>query len=111
MSEFLLGAAVFILGTVALGLVRLLRGPDNADRMLAAQLLGTGGVAALLLVGVASGVGAVAEVALLLAFLAAFSSVAFVAGAVRRARYGTAADRSTDNADPAFHSPEREDAG
>jgi multicomponent Na+:H+ antiporter subunit F len=111
MSEFLLGAAVFILGTVALGLVRLLRGPDNADRMLAAQLLGTGGVAALLLLGVASGVGAVAEVALLLALLAAFSSVAFVAGAARRARNGTAADRSTNNPEPGFHSPERENAG
>jgi multicomponent Na+:H+ antiporter subunit F len=111
MSEFLLGAAVFILGTVALGLIRLLRGPGNADRMLAAQLLGTGGVSALLLLGVASGVGAVAEVALLLALLAAFSSVAFVAGAARRARHGTAADGSTDNADSGFQAPERENAG
>jgi multicomponent Na+:H+ antiporter subunit F len=110
-TEFLLGAAAFILGTVALGLVRILRGPGNADRMLAAQLLGTGGVAALLLLGVASGVGAVAEVALLLALLAAFSSVAFVAGAARHARHGTAADGSTDNAEPGFHSPERENAG
>jgi multicomponent Na+:H+ antiporter subunit F len=113
-SEFLLGAAAFILGTVALGLVRILRGPGNADRMLAAQLLGTGGVAALLLLGVASGVGAVAEVALLLALLAAFSSVAFVAGAARHARHarhGTAADGSTDNADSGFQAPERENAG
>jgi multicomponent Na+:H+ antiporter subunit F len=81
MTEFLLGAAAFVLGTVALGLVRLLRGPSNVDRMLAAQLLGTGGVAALLLLGVATGVGAVAEVALLLALLAAFASVTFVTGA------------------------------
>jgi multicomponent Na+:H+ antiporter subunit F len=80
MPEFLLGAAAFVLGTVALGLMRLLRGPGHADRMLAAQLLGTGGVAALLLLGVATGVGAIAEVALLLALLAAFASVAFVSG-------------------------------
>ncbi|NCA89932.1 MAG: sodium:proton antiporter [Gammaproteobacteria bacterium] len=80
MHEFLLGAAAFVLGTVALGLMRLLRGPGHADRMLAAQLLGTGGVAALLLLGVATGVGAIAEVALLLALLAAFASVAFVSG-------------------------------
>jgi multicomponent Na+:H+ antiporter subunit F len=111
MSEFLLGAAVFILGTVALGLVRLLRGPGNADRMLAAQLLGTGGVSALLLLGVASGVGAVAEVALLLALLAAFASVAFVAGAARPAQPGAAVDSSSDNAEPGFHTPERENAG
>jgi len=80
MHEFLLGAAAFVLGTVALGLMRLLRGPGHADRMLAAQFLGTGGVAALLLLGVATGVGAIAEVALLLALLAAFASVAFVSG-------------------------------
>jgi multicomponent Na+:H+ antiporter subunit F len=80
-TEFLLAAAAFVLGTVALGLFRLLRGPDDADRMMAAQLLGTGGVAALLLAGIATGIGAVAEVALLLALLAAFGSVAFVIGA------------------------------
>ena len=89
MTEFLLGAAAFVLGTVALGLVRLLRGPGHADRMLAAQLLGTGGVAALLLLGVATGVGAIAEVALLLALLAAFASVAFVSGVHRPEGIGT----------------------
>jgi multicomponent Na+:H+ antiporter subunit F len=88
MTEFLLGAAVFVLGTVALGLVRLLRGPGHADRMLAAQLLGTGGVATLLLLGVATGVGAIAEVALLLALLAAFASVAFVSGTSRPEGHG-----------------------
>jgi multicomponent Na+:H+ antiporter subunit F len=79
-SEFLLAAAAFVLGTVALGLVRILRGPDDADRMLAAQLLGTGGAAALLLLGVATGDPAVADLALVLTLLAAFASVAFVAG-------------------------------
>lgn len=83
MTDFLLGAAVFVLGTVALGLIRILRGPDDADRMLAAQLLGTGGVAVLLLLGVASGLGAVADLALMLALLAAFASVAFVTGVAR----------------------------
>jgi multicomponent Na+:H+ antiporter subunit F len=110
-SEFLLGAAAFILGTVALGLVRILRGPGNADRMLAAQLLGTGGVSALLLLGVASGVGAVAEVALLLALLAAFASVAFVAGAAHSTRFESPVDGSKSNADPGFQAPERENAG
>jgi multicomponent Na+:H+ antiporter subunit F len=80
MTEFLLAAAAFVLGTVALGLVRILRGPGEADRMLAAQLLGTGGVAALLLFGVATRVSAIADIALVLALLAAFASVGFVAG-------------------------------
>lgn len=84
MTEFLLAAAAFVLGTVALGLARLLRGPGEADRMLAAQLLGTGGVAALLLFGVATGVGAIADIALVLALLAAFASVGFVAGSAGR---------------------------
>ena len=42
MSEFLLAAAGFVLAMVALGLIRILRGPKRADRMMAAQLLGTG---------------------------------------------------------------------
>jgi multicomponent Na+:H+ antiporter subunit F len=78
MAEFLLGAAVFILAMVALGLVRVLRGPADADRMMAAQLLGTGGIAVVLLLGAASGVAAAVDVALTLALLAAFASFAFV---------------------------------
>ncbi len=83
MSDFLLAAAVFVLATVAVGLVRILRGPQAADRMMAAQLLGTGGIAALLLLGVATQANAVIDVALTLALLAAFASVAFVQGAAR----------------------------
>ncbi len=83
MAEFLLGAAGVVVALVALGLVRILRGPGDADRMMAAQLLGTGGAAALLLAGAAVGEGSVADVALTLALLAAFASVAFV-------RYATA---------------------
>jgi multicomponent Na+:H+ antiporter subunit F len=78
MPEFLLGAAAFILGMVALGLVRILRGPADADRMMAAQLLGTGGIAVVLLLGSASGEAAAVDVALTLALLAAFASFAFV---------------------------------
>jgi multicomponent Na+:H+ antiporter subunit F len=63
---------------VALGLIRILRGPGDADRMMAAQLLGTGGIAALLLLGVATREAAIADVALTVAVLAAFASIAFV---------------------------------
>ena len=76
--DFLLAAAVFVLAMVALGLVRILRGPTDADRMMATQLFGTGGIAALLLLGVATEANAVLDVALTLALLAAFASVAFV---------------------------------
>ncbi len=78
MPEFLLAASAVVLATVALGLVRILRGPGNADRMMAAQLFGTGGIASLLLLGHATGVPGVADVALTLALLATFASIAFV---------------------------------
>jgi len=77
MSAFLLGTAIFILATVAVALARILRGPADADRMMAAQLLGTGGVAALLIVGVVIGEDSVLNVALTIALLAAFASVTF----------------------------------
>jgi multicomponent Na+:H+ antiporter subunit F len=80
MAEFLFAAASFVLATVALGLVRILRGPAVADRIMAAQLLGTGGIGALLLVAAATGLAAAIDVALSLALLAAFASVAFVNG-------------------------------
>jgi multicomponent Na+:H+ antiporter subunit F len=83
MADFLLACSGFILAVVAAGLVRVLRGPANADRMMAAQLLGTGGVAALLLMATATDVAALVDVALVLALLAAFASVAFVIGGSR----------------------------
>ena len=78
MTAVLLGAAALILLTVATGLARVLYGPGEVDRMMAVQLLGTGGIAALLLAASASGVAGVEDVALGLALLAAFASIAFV---------------------------------
>jgi multicomponent Na+:H+ antiporter subunit F len=81
MASFLFGAAVFALAMVALGLFRVLHGPAEADRMMAAQLAGTGGVAVLLMLSVATETPAIVDVALMLALLAAFASVAFVRNA------------------------------
>jgi multicomponent Na+:H+ antiporter subunit F len=78
MADFLLAAAGFVLAMIALGLIRILRGPTIADRIMAAQLLGTGGIASLLLIAAAKGIPAAIDVALSLALLAAFASVAFV---------------------------------
>jgi len=93
MSEFLLVAAGIVLATVALGLARILWGPGDADRMMAAQLFGTGGVATLLLLGASTGVGSVVDVALTVALLAAFASVAFFMSAA------ASADDADDAAD------------
>jgi multicomponent Na+:H+ antiporter subunit F len=80
MADILLAAAGFVLLMVALGLVRILRGPTVADRIMAAQLLGTGGIATLLLIAAATGMDAAIDVALALALLAAFASAAFAFG-------------------------------
>jgi len=84
MADFLLSAGAFIVLMVALGLVRVARGPGRAERMMAAQLLGTGAIGALLLFGAASGDGAMFDVALTLALLSAFASIAFVRFALRQ---------------------------
>ena len=78
MAEFMQWMAAFVVLMVALGLVRVARGPGRAERMMAAQLLGTGGIGALLLYAVATGDGAVVDVALTLALLSAFAAIAFV---------------------------------
>jgi len=94
MPEFLLAASVFVLAMVAVGLVRILRGPGDVDRMMAAQLLGTGGIAVVLLLGAATGEDAAVDVALTLALLTAFASVAF---------FKSAPGAAADGAEPADH--------
>lgn len=77
MTTFLLAAAAVVLAVTAIGLARVLRGPADADRMLAAQLLGTGGIAVVLLLAAALDRPEAVDVALVAALLAAFASVAF----------------------------------
>jgi multicomponent Na+:H+ antiporter subunit F len=84
MADFLLSAAAFIVLMVAVGLVRVALGPGRAERMMAAQLLGSGAIGALLLFGAASGDRAMFDVALTLALLSAFASIAFVKFALRQ---------------------------
>lgn len=78
MTVFYFTAALFILLTLAGGLVRIFRGPASADRIMAAQLIGSGGVAILLLLAAAMGQPAIIDVALMLAILAVFASIGFV---------------------------------
>jgi multicomponent Na+:H+ antiporter subunit F len=78
MASFLFGAAGFVLTMVAVGLFVILRRPAEVDHMMAAQLLGTGGVAILLLLAVATETPSIVDVALMLALFAAFAAVAFV---------------------------------
>ena len=81
MASFLFGAAGFVLAMVAIGLIVILRRRAEVDHMMAAQLLGTGGVAILLLLAAATETPSIVDVALLLALFAAFAAVAFVRSA------------------------------
>ncbi len=92
MAEFLLSAAAFVVLMVAVGLVRVARGPGRAERMMAAQLLGSGAIGALLLFGAASGERAMFDVALTLALLSAFASIAFVKFALHQDEKAAADD-------------------
>jgi len=94
MAEFLFAAAGVVLVMVALGLFRIFRGPGEVDRLMSAQLLGSGGVAVLLLLAAAMRVSAIVDVALMLALLAAFASVAFVNKASTQTGISDRADRS-----------------
>ena len=78
MNELFLAAAGLIILMVAIGLARILRGSSDVEKLMAVQLLGTGGIAALLLIAYATSVPGVEDVALGLALLAALATIAFV---------------------------------
>lgn len=70
--------AVLLLGSIAVGLYRVSRGPTPTDAMLAALLIGTTGTAIALLLGVILSLPRALDVALTLSVLAAVIGVAFV---------------------------------
>ena len=81
--------AVFLLVNLLAALVRIVRGPSAADRLLAAMLFGTTGVAILLLLAIAGQRPALIDVALVFALLAAITGATF-AQRVWHAQAGTA---------------------
>ncbi len=78
MNQFALGMALFLLLNMAAGFVRLWRGPSAPDRMLTTLLFGTTGTAVLLLLAQGLAAPVLRDVALVLALLAAISTIAFV---------------------------------
>ncbi|MEQ8234193.1 MAG: monovalent cation/H+ antiporter complex subunit F [Gammaproteobacteria bacterium] len=88
MSELAAAVALFLLLNLAAALVVVARGPGAADRMLAALLFGTTGVAVLMLSAFVLAQSPVVDVALVLALLAAIAGIAFA----RRAWQATGHD-------------------
>jgi multicomponent Na+:H+ antiporter subunit F len=77
MDEMLLTFAALLLLAIGGSLIRVLRGPTPADRMMGAQLAGTGGIAVVLVLAAAEQRWVILDVALILALLAAFAVVGF----------------------------------
>lgn len=78
MELMLLSLAVILFISLLGGLLRVILGPTPADRMLAAQLMGTSGVAILLLLAQAFQLPSLRDVTLTFSLLAAMAAVAFV---------------------------------
>lgn len=85
MSQLFVGVAACLIVNAGVGLVRVVRGPSPLDRVLAVQIMGTTGVAVLLLLAEAGGASSLRDVALIFVLLAAVVSVAFVEGETVRA--------------------------
>ena len=72
---------VILLLNIVVGLVRILRGPESADRMLAAEMFATSAVAIILILAVTTSSPALMDVALVFALLSALAVVTFVSRA------------------------------
>ena len=95
MAAGLFSLALLLLVSIGMSLWRILAGPRQVDRMMGAQLIGTSGVAVVLLLAAATSDPAKLDVALVLALLAAFAALAFA----KTASPGAAGD--PEEAEPA----------
>lgn len=85
-----IAVALFLLLSVIAGMLRIMIGPTAADRMMAAQLFGTCGLAILLVLGKGTGMPVLIDIALAFSVLAALATMTFV----RRGWYKTEEERS-----------------
>ncbi len=81
MNELFIAIVLVLLGNITVGLWRVMRGPTAADRMLAAETFSTSTVAIVLILATVTGRGALVDVALVFALLAALAVVTFVSRA------------------------------
>ncbi len=70
--------SLILLPAIAVGMIRILRGPTAADRMMTAQLFGTCGVAILLLLSAGMSNPVLIDIALVFALLAALATMTFI---------------------------------
>lgn len=73
-----IGVALFLLLTVVAGMIRIINGPTVADRMMAAQLFGTCGLAILLVLAKGMNMPELIDIALAFSLLATLATMTFV---------------------------------
>ena len=87
--------AAILLLTIGVGMIRIIKGPTAADRMLAAQLFGTCGVAIILLLAKGLGETLLTDIGLAFALLAPLSTITFIRRAWQKS---TSASQEDDQA-------------
>ncbi|TWX52177.1 monovalent cation/H+ antiporter complex subunit F [Colwellia hornerae] len=90
MIVFYMIVVTLLLLCLIVGLIRVLIGPDNANRMLAAQLFGTIGTTIVIVLSVLQNNEVITNVALVFTLLASITVIAFL----------KLAEQPTDNAGP-----------
>lgn len=78
MNVFYTGVIVLLLICLIIGLIRVLVGPDNANRMLAAQLFGTISTTVVIVLSVLQDNEVITNVALVFTLLASITIIAFL---------------------------------
>ena len=73
-----IGVALFLLLAVIAGMIRITNGPTVADRMMAAQLFGTCGLAILLVLAKGMNMPELIDIALAFSLLATLATMTFV---------------------------------
>ncbi len=78
MNYFYILVVTMLLLCLIIGLIRVLLGPDNANRMLAAQLFGTIGTTIVIVLSVLQNNEVITNVALVFTLLASITIIAFL---------------------------------
>jgi len=78
MHFFYISVVLLLLLCLIVGLIRVLTGPDNANRMLAAQLFGTIGTTIVIVLSVLQNNELITNVALVFTLLASITVIAFL---------------------------------
>lgn len=97
MHFFYIAVVVILLFCLIVGLVRVLTGPDNANRMLAAQLFGTISTTIVIVLSVLQNNEVITNVALVFTLLASITVIAFLKLAEQPSDNANPADRDKDD--------------